>query len=214
MSQNPWLRLSVVLLLALIARVACGEVASTKRPPIRASRAPSANSDTIEVSNRTGNPVELWVGPGFVRYRSATGFALNFGAHFPLAINGLPIYIGADLGVDFFSRDFGYYTGLNENWVNFQALFTAIYRFDLTKPKILHPYAGFSLGPAILVARGTSAGPSYLSGSETNFYAEFLLRPGCTVDLSRTIAINAEAKFGILGGDLIWIPNAAVAFAL
>src|SRR5258708_4478820 len=125
LSHNPWLRLSVVLFLALLARVACGASSGTASKGSvgsrRASSRPAAvNRETIDLSSRDSFPVEFWVGPGFAFYQHQTGFALNLGANAPLS-NQWPIFVGIDAGINFWNRDYGttiFANGPSENWTN------------------------------------------------------------------------------------------------
>lgn len=206
LSGKPWLRLTLVLFLALLARVACG--------------APATRNVTTEESvARTSNPVDLWVGPGFAFFRSETGFAINFGANIPVS-SDLPVFVGLDFGLNFWSRDYYgssvFINGPSESWTNVQLLPSVFYRVDLARPRILHPYVGLSVGPSIFIAKANSGGPAatQVNQSATKVYFEMLFRPGISVDLSKTIAINVESKFGVLGGDFVYLPQAAISFVL
>ncbi len=143
------------------------------------------------------------IGPGLALYGGNTGWAINTGALIRVEQNS-PIFVGADLGVDFWT--FNSTTTLaKSSATGFQLLPTAIYRFRMADLHNFFPYVGVSVGPNVYVERSTST--AGVQTSATSVLFEALLRPGVYTSLTDSIALNIEAKFGVLRSEFIFLPQ-------
>lgn len=196
-ARNQWVRLSVVLLIALLAKVAWGEGNTLKA---------GATSPGKRL------PFELSIGPGIVTWQAsgspsqpgsagnATGAVVNMG--FTTAVSStVPLQIGADFGLGFLSLN----PAVNATYIRLTP--TVIYKFDLAKTDVVHPYFGLSVGPNVTIL---SVSTGNLNGSSTKAYLEMLTRLGVSFDLSKQLALSMESKLGTLGGDLIFMPSAVL----
>lgn len=218
--QNQWLRLSIVLLLALIVRVALATDVSASDKPLRvaqatspaktkravrssASTSASASRETVSTAS-SSFPIDLTAGPGLSFFDGHTGFSINVGATTPVS-NKLPIHVGLDFGMSFWSENFFSIKGIN-------LLGTGIYRFDLAKAPTIHPYVGLSFGPTIMSYSSDNFFFRFVSSSRV--VLALLARPGVGFDLSKTVALNVETKLGILDGAFLFSPVVLASFAL
>lgn len=197
-ARNQWVRLSVVLLIALLAKVAWGEGNTLKA----GSAAPGKRL-----------PFELSIGPGIVTWQAsgdskngnlgagnATGAVVNLG--FTTAVSSsVPLQIGADFGLGFLSVN----PAINATYIRLTP--TVIYKFDLAKTEVVHPYFGLSVGPNVTILSVSTPG---VSGSNTKAYLEMLTRLGVGFDLNKQLSLSMESKLGTIGGDLIFMPSAVL----
>jgi hypothetical protein len=194
--RNQWVTLSLILLAALITRVVTAETSSAL---------PSRKlSDSVsETLTQPSNPHELDVniGPGLALWNRMWGWSLNAGAVSQLT-PGLPIYFGADFGLDFWNIGL-INSGASTKRVGIQMLPTAYYRFDLPKLPAWHPYAGLSVGP------------NWMIGSDySRVFFELLIRPGISYSFSSDLSLAFEPKFGLLGNRFAFMPTLSGVFAL
>ncbi len=102
-----------------------------------------------------------------------------------------PLYYGGEVGVYFNSTP---------SSVTIPLLAQAYYLFEIDSA--VHPLIGAMIGPVF------STGP----GSSAEF--GLLFRPGVNVELGKSVALNAEARFGVIGGTGVFQPQLGVIFAM
>ena len=210
MPHNPWIRVSLILFLALLVKIAIGadydESAATQSMP-----------------SRSTPKWRVTLGPGAVTYdgsysqlyqSGSLGYGLN--ATVVSQLTDAPLYVGLDFALDFWAFDTPKGPGLpagttmDRSVVGIQFTPTILYRFDPASPYHIYPYFGFSVGPNFQVFRQRtidSAQSQVKSASDTNVLFELLVRPGVDFNLTDTVALNAEAKFGVLDWDFIFLPQ-------
>lgn len=195
-AQNQWVRLSVVLLIALLARVALGDTQT------------DARNLTVEVNRPSHSRLDVSVGPGAVAWSSSlgstTGVVANLGAMY-LISQSAPLYIGADFGLGFLSVS----PIFNATYIRLTP--SLLYKVELPKSQSVHPYFGVSMGPNITVLNGDVAG---VKTTDTKVYFEGLTRLGVGFDLTPELGVSVETKVGILGGDVIFLPSSLLVFSI
>lgn len=180
--------------------------------PIFSSQMPSAAKAETR-SYRGPLASYFWMGPGVAVYSGENhesthsgkvGFAVNGGAAYQI-MPDRPIYVGADLGLNFWNFDPSR-NGMALNALGIQLLPTALYRFhDLLTPGV-SLYIGASAGPHLYIVQSKDATGSD-SGSLMKVYLEILIRPGIVFDVARDLSFGFESKFGILRSELIFLPH-------
>lgn len=189
----------------LVAAVVLGLFASTNF-----ALAASTTEGSVPRAGGEDNTWYLSAGPGLAIH-SGTGWSINAGA-LRQAVANSGLYVGADLGLDFWSASASVGpTSVSTGATAVQLLPTAIYRFDIDSAPAIHPYFGLSFGPNIYTNSFTTNGKS---SSNTTLYIETLVRPGIFMPLTSGLALNMEAKFGLLGTAFIFLPNVQVTFTL
>lgn len=219
-AQNQWVRLSVVLLIALLARVALGEskpshpkLASSKVASARTPASTTAAQSThkVETPNSGRLPFEASFGGGAMAWSAgvtdvtgqpanATGFVTNIGMMVGVSRTA-PLYVGLDLGLGFLSVDNNY----NATYIRLTP--TALYRVNLPDSPSVKPYFGLSIGPNVTVLKATLFNDT---AQTTKVFFEGLTRLGVGFDLTPRLSLSVESKIGILGGDVLFIPCTGV----
>lgn len=204
-SHHQWLKLSIVLLLALLARVAMGAPAPQRAPSVRES-----------VSSRKALPLDLTFGPGIVVMpdtsgfggSSSTGLALSLSATTPVA-RTFPLYVGLETGLDFYSPS------QFVSAKSIRLLPTAFYKFSFGKSPV-HPYAGLLVGINIAFSSFDNGlgGFGFAPQSDSKVYFELLSRFGCSFDLSNLISLWAEPRFGLVSDQFVFMGLTGITFSL
>ena len=153
--------------------------------------------------------------PSLVRLSVAPSLAFINGVFGVGAATSITFYTANALFVGF---ETGFYrwsarssTGfLSASMTSIPLMATILYRFSISDSP-LHPYAGVAAGVSITfgsVTFGSSSG----SGSALNF--EGLLRPGLELEVTPTMALYFEPKFGLLDSNFLFLPQVGAAFSL
>lgn len=170
-----------------------------------------ANAEEISEAipgERSDRNFFVTAGAGVAFLNGNTGWALQFGGLG--GIDDFPgLYVGADLGLNFwsFTSVSGATAQVSSRAVGVQLLPTAIFRFDVADNSAVHPYLGVSIGPNLYFE---TVGDT----SDSSLLFEALFRPGMYMGLTRDVALNLEAKLGLLGGDFIFLPVVAAGLSL
>lgn len=163
---------------------------------------PAQTKAAVPAINEGTGDVYLSAGLGLPIYDGNLGWGVQLGG-LTRATADQPLYVGADIGLNFwsFSSPSG---GPSSSATSVQLLPTAIYRFEWAGMPSVHPFLGLSVGPNIYKAKGTD--------SRVLFQA--LVRPGVYTDISKTVALMIEPKFGILRSDFIFLPTVSAVISL
>lgn len=102
----------------------------------------------------------------------------------------VPLYLGAETGLFFFSGG-----------AVIPILGTLSTEF--TASRDIHPVVGVSVGPSLATGGGYSTARFTL-----------LFNPGIYVDLSRNMALNVLARFGVIGSTFVALPQLGLIFAI
>lgn len=164
-------------------------LASGKAPRANASVASATSPSSSHLT--AGVAIPILVDPG------ETALGLNFGW---LTEAGSKLYVGADIGIHFWGKALGY----TESLTGLQLLPTVVYH--LKGSSKLTPYIGLSAGPYLYVSKP--------AGWPTGIDFALLFRPGLNWSITDSFVLNLEAKYGELGGALLVMPVASVAFTL
>lgn len=206
-SQHQWLKLSIILLIALLARMAMGAP----------SRVPANRQVVRETIQTRTQSIDLSVGPGVVvqpdtsglGQGSTAGFALVVGATTPISAT-FPLHVGIETGLDFWSPS------QNVGVKGIRLLGTAYYKFGSPR-SVVRPYVGLLIGPNITIAT-TSFGLEGFgieqSQSQTKVFFELLSRTGVAFDLSPAVSLWVEPRFGLLSDQFAFMAVSGLAFAL
>lgn len=160
---------------------------------------------------KTESTFFLSAGPGLAMHGGNLGWAINFGALSQMS-GHQNLFYGLDAGLNFWSFQAATapIASISTSATGVQLLPTVLYRFEIAGPSIF-PYIGLSVGPNLYLERQSLGG-----GTQTNttLYLESLVRPGFFTQLGKTVSLQVEAKFGLLGTNFIFLPQANVVFAL
>jgi hypothetical protein len=193
---NQWAKLSLVLLIALAARLSLADEEQTKM---------------TAATNTANTNIELSVGPDMavVTGGMGTGFGFQVGG-LTQVTQALPLFVGADLGMNFWSQSAtvtdvsnGTSVTTSSTYKVIQIMPTAIYKFELVNPRWLHPYAGVSAGIGL-----------QLAPLQNTVLFEGFVRPGVSFDVAQGISIAAEPKCGLLSDNFIFEPTIYASFTL
>ena len=214
MPHNPWIRVSVILFLALLVRIALGE-------PEESSGGDMASATTAK--SPATPKLMLTLGPGAAVYSGnysqlydsgSLGYGLN--ATVVGQIADAPLYAGIDFALDFwgFNAPTGSAlpagTSMDRSLVGIQLTPTILYRFDPSKVYGIYPYFGLSVGPNFQVFRERTLDTLHSeikSTSQTSVLFELLVRPGVDFQVADSVALNVETKFGVLDWDFVFLPQ-------
>jgi hypothetical protein len=216
---NQWFTLSIVLLIALMARLSLAETTHKGHKATKRSTASQTTTTTTTTTETVALPskhnLELSVGPDLAILGDGwgTGIGVQFGILTQVSPT-MPLYVGGDFGLNLWSgptTSFNPMTGASSSagMVGLQMLPTAIYRFDIPGTPSIRPYAGISVGPALHFA---SLGSGL--ASNTTLYFEGLVRPGVEFTVSRRFAVSVEPKLGLLSDQFLFMPTAYATFSL
>jgi hypothetical protein len=150
----------------------------------------------------------IYAGPGLAVYNGNVGLAVNVGA---LTEVYPDLFVGADLGLNFWSFNSAAGTTVSTGATGVQLLPSAIYRFSVNGSRTIFPYIGLSVGPNIYIGKTTIGG---VSNSSSRVLFEALFRPGLYTRLSNSLVLNVEGKLGILDSDFIFLPSANLVFSI
>ena len=156
------------------------------------------------IPSPSSSDIFLSVGPGMAFQKGNTGWSLNAGGVRQLE-PGSPIFIGADLALSMFS--YSMFGAPSTGGTGLLVAPTAFYRFSFPSQTMFYPYLGLSVGPQFYFERGNGA-------SNASVYFSALLRPGVFTKLTNQVALNLEPKFGVIGGDLVFLPQIQAVFTL
>lgn len=204
---------------AMLRALACLVLTVSAVPALAAGASTSDDSISSAIPREDSKDANwyLYAGPGLAVARGNTGWAINFGG-LTQAIPRSSLFWGVDLGVDFWSYNSGALPGVtaSASATAFQLLPTAIYRFEITGVKEIHPYVGLSFGPNIYIDRSSTSivGGTPVNTSATTLYLETLFRPGLFLNMGDSLALNVEAKFGLLGTGFAFLPQVNAYFFL
>jgi hypothetical protein len=200
---------SLFSMLALIFLLASGPAPAAPTDQTKVD----STSEAIPTTAGLDKGVFLNAGPGMALLSGNTGWALNVGALTQVQENS-PIFIGADLGLDFWNNTSVNGASASTGATGLQLLPTAIYRFNIAGARNIYPYAGVSMGPHIYFQRDVVANNVVITQGTTNVYFELLFRPGIFLGITDSIALNLEPKFGLLKDMFIFLPNVNAVFRL
>lgn len=222
-NQNAWFKVSLVFLLALIAKVAFSAepAKTTTRPQVRVaatkvekktttttkkttttdsnSSSTSSGSNYESAHSSGGMPVELTVAPGLLVASGITAFSIDINA-VTRVTHDLPIYVGLDTGMMFYSVGV---SPLSATVVGLPLMATGIYKFHIPTNPTIHPYAGMSMGINML-----------FSSLANRVVFEMLFRPGVNFDLAKNFSLGVETRFGVLDGSFVFSPQVGATFSL
>lgn len=220
-NQNAWFKVSLVFLLALIAKVAFSAepAKTTTRPQVRVAATKVEKKTTTTTTKKTttdsntsssgssyesahssgGMPVELSVSPGLLVGSGITAFNMDINA-VTRVTHDLPIYVGLDTGLMFYSAGVAPFSA---TFVGVPLMATGIYKFHIPTNPTIHPYAGLAMGIHL----------SFSSLSNRVLF-EMLFRPGVSFDVAKNISLGVETRFGILESSFVFNPQVGATFAL
>ena len=214
MPHNPWIRVSLILFLALLVRIALADQDESASSPVT-SAATSKSSSIPKLILTLGPGMAVHSGNYSQLYNSGSlGYGLN--ATVVGQVTDAPLYAGLDFALDFWGFDspagaaLPSGSTLDRSLVGIQLTPTILYRFDPSKVYGIYPYFGFSVGPHFQVFRQRTIDTVHSaikSTSDTSVLFELLVRPGVDFQLTDVVAINVESKFGVLDWDFIFLPQ-------
>lgn len=202
-ANNQWMRLSVVLLLALIARMALGAEQDTS---VSASAPSPAVAKPVLREELEPAPLQISFMPGFSIVgdsSSQNGWSsfsggLNILTPLPTKV---PLLVGLELGVDLGQ------TNLNQDMSALRALATILFKTSVAGSPSLHPYVGVAIGPQYVVANQVTPGFGTVT-EDKRVFLEAILRVGLSIDVSKDVSLGLEPRAGLTGGSLIFNPLA------
>lgn len=203
------------MILSGLVLVACAT------PSAFSAEATPTNSDTLKVSQGTpaagdsSSNYYFSFGAGLGTYAGNTGLGLTTGVITPVA-DGSPLFFGGDLGLVFWNNtaDAGS-ANVTKKATGIQLLPSLLYRFDLDEARAIHPYLGLSAGPTIhsesvsVVTNGVAT-----KDTSTKVLFTLLFRPGFYTNLTKSIALDINARMGTMNRDFIFLPTASLVLAL
>src|SRR3989338_5656692 len=139
-SSRAWVRLAVVLLIALIARLLDAAPVSSE---VQASEAEVPVTATSAIFTEDF-PVIVAMGPGLAFVGDMTGWSFNMTGATQLNVD-YPVFYGMDTSVNIWRRNG------TEGETGIQLLPTAYYLFEVLRSKEVYPYFGISVGPTVMV---------------------------------------------------------------
>ena len=177
-------------------------------PAVTAAPATRPTQVIKNLPTTTRRDAYFWAGPGMAIYSGersvasqsgSVGFGIALGAAYQIAQE--PLYVGADLGFNFWNFDPARsVSSAEDSAFGLQLLPTVLYKFDPIFDPKLNLYAGVSLGPNFYFTRIGDQ-------SEFRLYLEVLLRPGVAYEVAPGLAFSFEPKFGVLRSELIFLPH-------
>jgi hypothetical protein len=196
------------------------DVNDNAEPSITAEEKTSLSASSLETARMSAGFGMGYFNSDYAKAFNGTGkFGPAVNASFSHRIGSVPVYAGLDFGVNFWT----YQTtsqgsaSIEHGAYGISLLPSVIYRVKFPKQPMLAPYIGFSIGPHFFILKDTAVNPSQgtVSTSSTTYvYFQFMARPGLDLVISDGIGVNFESKFGFLGADFIWLPQANIAILL
>jgi hypothetical protein len=184
------------------------------------------SSSTAKVSGSSNESVRMSAGFGvgysdsdFARANGGTGtFGPEVNVGLLHQVGSSAVYVGIDFGVTFltYNQTSEGNARVENGAYGVSVLPSFIYRLKFPN-QTLAPYFGFSIGPQIYIkkvrtldlARNTAD-----SSSSAYVYFQFMARPGVDIMVADGMALSLESKFGFLGADFIWLPQANITILL
>lgn len=157
-------------------------------------------SSTEKVSTKTIGDTALTTGFALpiLPDSGETGFGFAFGVLTKTEASN-HLFIGGDLGIHFWGNLVG-----NSNTTALQLLPTVVYTLG-SNAKVV-PYMGLSAGAYLYLNALKS--DMMNTGTRIDFLLAF--RPGVNWNINSKVGLNAEAKFGNLGGALLVLPTVSL----
>ncbi len=150
--------------------------------------------------NATGGNYRIPLSMSMPVVHGGVGLGLHAGLEY--RVSAQPLFLGVETGFDWFnSRSYYYnYYHYRQSTLGMPILFTLLYQFELPKLPTLSPYAGFAVGPYLVLS------------PDAHVVGEILLRPGIAWRVAHAILLQGETRFGILSGYFTVQPNIGVNF--
>lgn len=199
-SKRAWIKLAVVFLIALIARL------------LDAAPLPTENAQIEEGESTTGTatsaifvkdfPVIIGMGPGLAFIGEKTGWSFNVNGATQANVD-YPVFFGMDTAINIWRSSSG------DSETGIQLLPTAYYLFEVTRTKEVYPYFGMSVGPTVMVKKTMIGG---VPDTNTSLSLAVLFRSGLAVSLASYAWFHFEPKFGLLAGRMLFLPQITAAF--
>lgn len=187
---QPWIRLVLILFLALLTRVLWAA------PPLMekevAPAPPLATATTVAPTaaatvNRINPPTYLFsLGTGLAAINDNAGWVLHWGI-MVRAFTNLPLYFGPDINVHYWSTS---PSSSAVTMMGVQAMASSLIAFDLPGT-ILRSYLGLSVGPFL---RNHGGGPIGWTFSST-------ARVGMLFLVDDRLSVAVEPRLGLLEGS-------------
>ena len=162
--------------------------------------------------------ISLALGPSIAVMGGQMGWGFGVSLDHPI-VDGLPIYMGIDLGFRRFS------SFENSDPVNGVSTFSTVRDLSLIEvlptfyysfyvPGVLgvFPFLGFSVGPTLALATGQRG--TGFTEDESNLYLQTYVRPGVAMFMTDSISVQLEPKFGWLRNYFVFLPQLNLAVSL
>jgi hypothetical protein len=104
-----------------------------------------------------------------------------------------PLYLGAELG---------FFMAMGTPSYDVLPLLGGLY-YQFEPTAVVHPLLGVMAGPVITTGGGYSA-----------LRLGALVRPGVNFELGKSVVINAEPRFGVVGSTFVFVPEIGAIFAM
>lgn len=197
-THYPWLKLSLILLLALLTRIALAEVSWPEELSGKARRAAAVVSESL--ADDSGPDYLLSLGTGLAVIDQQMGWVMHWGA-MGKVVPDQDWYVGMDVGVHYW-RHSPITSGASMTGI--QMLASGYYAFDLGKTSFLTPYLGLSAGPFLRYRENANLAASL----------SVILRPGMRFRFTDVISMSLEPRIGLLEGGLVVQGQGAAVFSL
>ncbi|MBI1861395.1 MAG: hypothetical protein HYR96_10805 [Deltaproteobacteria bacterium] len=193
-ASRAWIKVAVIFLIALIARI-------LDAAPAREGETARQESSTSAIFAKDF-PFILALGPGLAFKDDKTGWAFNLSGASQINVD-YPVFVGLDTAVNIWRPTD------EESETAIQILPTAYFLFEVMNSNEFYPYFGISVGPNVVVS---STGTGEQVQTRTNLNFSVLFRPGFAVALASNAWFHFEPKAGIYGGRMIFLPQVTAAF--
>lgn len=198
MSQGRlWVRLSIVLFLALLTRILIGSPPKPALSGVLRPRTP------VTVENLHAGPRDLWLfttGLGGAASQDRLGWAVSWGL-FGRALYGQAWFAGVDFGVNYWGDS--PFSGRGTAF-GLSVLPGFQYRFEGKLGRDILPYLGAAMGAQLR----SHSGGSYL------WYWQTVLRSGLEFRVADPLSLAVDIRVGLLGSDFLFLPQINGVFAL
>lgn len=197
-AQHPWLKLSLILLLALITRIVLAEEKWADEVSGRAKRVASVTREAVTGSGESSYLLNL--GTGVAAISDQMGWVMNWGA-LARVTSHMPWFVGADIGVHYW-RQSPVVPG--NSMTGIQVMATSLYSFDLGRHSFLTPYLGLSAGPFLRYREREGLAASL----------SLVLRPGMRFRFTDVLSLSLEPRLGLMESNLLVQGQASAVFTL
>lgn len=177
-----------------IGLLAIGLAVTVQAAPIGTKASPARATETVRSSGSKSLYLSLAAALAVIPQSGETAAGIDYTIVTQVAPS---VYLGGDFGLHLWgAADKG-----TNNVTGLELLPTLIYMFG-NADRVFQPYLGGAAGPYIRMS------------SDTVVQFALLARPGANLSLSRNVGVNLEAKFGQLGTEFFFQPQAGILFQL